>query len=156
MKGYAVYQWNKYIVWIGYDEDVVLELRMKEEQCLDEGVRTQFTNQVMKQITEYFEGTRTQFEFSYRLEGTQFQKQVWETLLTIPYGETRTYKEIAVAIGNPKACRAVGKANHNNPILIAIPCHRVIGSSGAITGYAAGVELKETLLQLEQRKKSTQ
>lgn len=153
MKQYAAYQWNKYVVWIEYEEDTVIGLKIEEESFLNEGIRTEFTNEVMKQLTEYLAGTRKQFEFLYRLDGTEFQKKVWQTLLTIPYGETRTYKEIAVALKNPNACRAVGMANHKNPILIAIPCHRVIGSDGKETGYAAGIQLKRTLLQLEKQNK---
>ena len=82
-------------------------------------------------------------------QGTDFQKRVWEALIQIPYGETRTYKEIAAAAGNPKASRAVGMANNRNPIPIIIPCHRVIGTNGSLTGYAGGLKVKEYLLKLE-------
>ena len=102
------------------------------------------------QLTEYFEGTRKEFNLPLKMTGTDFQKSVWEALLTIPYGETRSYKEIAVQIGNEKACRAVGMANNRNPIAIIVPCHRVIGHNGTLVGYGGGLELKQRLLDLEQ------
>ena len=101
------------------------------------------------QLMEYFNGERTEFDVPMQTEGTDFQEQVWEALRTIPYGETRSYKEIAIQIGNEKASRAVGMANNHNPLAIFIPCHRVIGSDGGITGYAGGEEIKVKLLELE-------
>ena len=86
-------------------------------------------------------------------EGTDFQKQVWEQLQRIPYGQTRTYGEIAKMMGKPKASRAIGMANHNNPILILVPCHRVIGADGSLTGYVAGIEAKKYLLEFEKKNK---
>ena len=103
------------------------------------------------QISEYLAGQRRVFDFPYILSGTPFQKQVWRALCDIPYGETRSYKQIAEAIGNPKACRAVGMANHCNPIMIVVPCHRVVGVSGKLTGYAGGLEMKSVLLALERK-----
>lgn len=105
--------------------------------------------QTKKQLEEYFSGERTHFTIPLAPQGTGFQRQVWKELQRIPYGETRTYGQIAAAVGNPKASRAVGMANHNNPIMILIPCHRVIGSNGNLTGYAGGVDKKEFLLKLE-------
>lgn len=102
------------------------------------------------QLNEYFSGKRRSFDLPVRPEGTGFQKYVWEHLCDIPYGETRTYGELAEMTGNKKASRAVGMANHCNPILILIPCHRVIGSDGSLSGYAAGIEAKKYLLQMEQ------
>lgn len=102
-----------------------------------------------RQLNEYFEGKRKEFSLKLNPYGTEFQKKVWNALLQIPYGETRSYKEIAEAIGNEKACRAVGMANHNNPIICIIPCHRVIGSDGSLTGYGGGLDVKEKLLDLE-------
>ncbi|KNZ40493.1 methylated-DNA--[protein]-cysteine S-methyltransferase [Acetobacterium bakii] len=101
------------------------------------------------QLRDYLEGKRKEFNFLLEPRGTDFQKSVWRALEAIPYGETRSYKEIAQAIGNPKACRAVGMANNKNPILIVIPCHRVIGSDGSLVGYGAGIDIKEKLLRLE-------
>lgn len=103
------------------------------------------------QIHEYFAGTRTAFDLPLHLEGTPFQKAVWQTLAVIPYGETRSYKDIAETVGSPKACRAVGMANRKNPLCIIIPCHRVIGADGSLTGFGGGIPVKEHLLALEHR-----
>ncbi|MEG0346866.1 MAG: methylated-DNA--[protein]-cysteine S-methyltransferase, partial [Acinetobacter sp.] len=105
---------------------------------------------VKKQLEEYFAGQRQQFDLPLDFQGTDFQQQVWQALLTIPYGEKRSYKDIAVQIGNEKAVRAVGAANGRNPISIIAPCHRVIGSSGALVGFAGGLDKKQILLSLEQ------
>lgn len=102
-----------------------------------------------QEIFEFLNGQRKNFTFKINPVGTEFQKAVWKALLDIPYGEVKTYKDIAIAIGNPKACRAVGLANNKNPIPIVIPCHRVIGSNGKLTGYAYGLSLKSHLLNLE-------
>jgi methylated-DNA-[protein]-cysteine S-methyltransferase len=102
-----------------------------------------------KQLGQYFEGTRSKFELDLDLIGTEFQRQVWGGLLTIPYGKTCSYSEIATLLGNPKAVRAVGAANGKNPISIIVPCHRVIGANGTLTGYAGGLDRKEWLLNLE-------
>ncbi|MFJ7311773.1 methylated-DNA--[protein]-cysteine S-methyltransferase [Pseudomonas sp. NPDC098747] len=102
-----------------------------------------------RQLEEYFAGTRNCFDLELDFVGTDFQKQVWAALLTIPFGETRTYSQIAQQIGNPAAVRAVGAANGRNPISIVAPCHRVIGASGKLTGFAGGLEAKERLLRLE-------
>ncbi|WP_338476677.1 methylated-DNA--[protein]-cysteine S-methyltransferase [Pseudomonas khavaziana] len=104
-----------------------------------------------RQLTEYFAGTRNHFELELDFAGTDFQKQVWKALLTIPFGETRSYSQIAQQIGNPKAVRAVGAANGRNPISIIAPCHRVVGASGGLTGFAGGLEAKQYLLTLEDR-----
>ena len=104
---------------------------------------------VKKQLEQYFAGQRQQFDLPLDFQGTDFQQQVWQTLLTIPYGETRSYKEIAVQIGNEKAVRAVGAANGKNPISIIAPCHRVIGASGKLVGFAGGLENKDILLKIE-------
>ncbi|MCJ8007132.1 methylated-DNA--[protein]-cysteine S-methyltransferase [Lederbergia wuyishanensis] len=101
------------------------------------------------QLDEYFKGDRYDFTFPYRIEGTDFQKIVWEALKEIPYAETGSYKDIAVSIGNEKAIRAVGSANGKNKLSIVIPCHRIIGSNGKLTGYAGGLWRKEWLLQHE-------
>ncbi|MEK4027495.1 methylated-DNA--[protein]-cysteine S-methyltransferase [Pseudobacillus sp. FSL P4-0506] len=101
------------------------------------------------QLDEYFKGDRYEFTFPYQFEGTDFQKKVWEALKEIPYAETGSYKDIAVSIGNQKAIRAVGSANGKNKLSIVIPCHRIIGSNGTLTGYAGGLWRKEWLLQHE-------
>lgn len=105
--------------------------------------------QAARELAEYFDGRRERFEVKLGFEGTEFQKQVWAALLTIPFGETRTYGEIARQINRPKAVRAVGAANGRNPISIIAPCHRVIGSTGELTGFAGGLKAKEMLLALE-------
>ena len=104
-----------------------------------------------RELEEYFAGTRETFTFPVRAQGTPFQKSVWAALLEIPFGETKTYGEIAKRIDNPKGSRAVGMACNKNPIMIAVPCHRVVGAGGALTGYAYGTDMKRTLLDLEQR-----
>jgi methylated-DNA-[protein]-cysteine S-methyltransferase len=103
----------------------------------------------VEQLDAYFEGERREFDLELDLVGTNFQRRVWEALLTIPYGETRSYGEIAEQIGSPSAFRAVGLANGHNPIGIIVPCHRVIGANGSLTGYGGGLERKRILLQLE-------
>ena len=107
-----------------------------------------------EQLREYFAGTRVHFELDLEFAGTEFQKKVWAALLTIPFGETRSYSQIATQIGNPSAVRAVGAANGKNPISIVAPCHRVIGASGKLTGFAGGLEAKALLLRLERAKRS--
>ncbi|WCN37321.1 methylated-DNA--[protein]-cysteine S-methyltransferase [Aneurinibacillus uraniidurans] len=104
---------------------------------------------VIRQLDEYFAGVRREFDISLDVYGTEFQKIVWEQLRCIPYGETRSYKDIALAINAAKAVRAIGGANNKNPLSIFIPCHRVIGSNGALVGYGGGLDIKESLLQLE-------
>lgn len=101
------------------------------------------------QLTDYFGGRRRSFDLPLDVRGTDFQKSVWRALLTIPFGETRSYAEIARAIGRPTASRAVGAANGRNPLSIVAPCHRVVGTSGALTGFAGGLEAKSYLLRLE-------
>jgi len=102
------------------------------------------------QLNEYFRGTRRVFDLKLHPKGTEFQKAVWKALASIPYGETRTYGDIAKAVGRPAAVRAVGLANGRNPLPIVIPCHRVIGKDGTLTGYGGGLAAKQTLLALEQ------
>ncbi|NIF70823.1 MULTISPECIES: methylated-DNA--[protein]-cysteine S-methyltransferase [Burkholderia] len=102
-----------------------------------------------RQLREYFAGQRTDFALDIEFHGTEFQKRVWNALLTIPFGETRSYRDIAVQVGNHKATRAVGAANGRNPLSIVAPCHRVIGTSGDLTGFAGGKDKKAALLALE-------
>ena len=112
---------------------------------------TDFFKEAVRQLEAYFSGELKSFNLKLAPEGTDFQKSVWKALCEIPYGETRTYKEIAASIGKPRAYRAVGLANNRNPIPIIIPCHRVIGADGKLTGYASGLDIKEYLLKLEKR-----
>jgi methylated-DNA-[protein]-cysteine S-methyltransferase len=109
---------------------------------------------VARQIAEFFAGKRQEFDFPLAPKGSEFQKRVWAELVKIPFGETISYGELARRIGNPAASRAVGRANATNPIAVIVPCHRVIGTNGKLTGYAGGIELKDKLLVWERGIKS--
>lgn len=115
--------------------------------------RTPLLDRGFEQIQEYLAGTRKTFDLPLSLHGTPFQMADWNALQQIPYGQTRTYEQIAQALKNPKACRAVGMANNRNPVAVLIPCHRVVGKNGSLVGYAGGLEIKEALLSLEQKMK---
>lgn len=132
------------ITYVGMGDGGMESVRRESTQLLDTAAQ---------QLEEYFQGKRQVFDVPLSPIGTQFQRKVWEALYAIPYGETRSYKQIAEMAGNPKACRAVGMANNRNHIMIIIPCHRVIGANGALVGYGGGLELKEKLLELEKRNK---
>jgi methylated-DNA-[protein]-cysteine S-methyltransferase len=110
--------------------------------------------EVVDQLEAYFAGGRTDFDLELGLAGSEFQRRVWQALLTIPYGETRSYRQVAEQIGASGAARAVGLANGRNPIAIIVPCHRVIGASGSLTGYGGGLDRKRSLLELERRRQS--
>lgn len=150
MNSYAVYPFPFGQFKIGYRDGAVTLLTRTSEPARSEG-RTALTDMVFHQVEEYLNGRRRTFDFPYILPGTEFQRKVWWALCAIPYGETRTYGQIAAAVGNARACRAVGMANHQNPILIAVPCHRVVGANGKLVGYGSGLDMKEALLQLEKR-----
>lgn len=119
-------------------------------ECLD-FEETALLRQAKRELIEYAEGKRIHFDLPLTVRGTEFQKKVWDALCTIPYGETKTYRQIAEQVGSPRGYRAVGMANHRNPIGVIIPCHRVVGSDGTLTGYAEGLDKKRALLELEQR-----
>lgn len=140
------------IVEIVGTEEVVSSIMFIEGDEVSNTVNSE-TPQVLVdcsiQLDEYFKGERHVFSFPYNFEGTEFQKKVWNALTTIPYAETGSYKDIATAINNEKAVRAVGTANGKNRLSIIIPCHRIIGSNGRLTGYAGGLWRKEWLLQHE-------
>jgi methylated-DNA-[protein]-cysteine S-methyltransferase len=108
----------------------------------------------VRELAEYFAGGRTEFSFPLDLRGTEFQKRCWGALLAIPYGETRSYADIARAVGSPRGFRAVGMANNRNPIAIVVPCHRVVASDGTLCGYGGGLEIKDYLLKLESKTKT--
>lgn len=116
--------------------------------CIEQ--ETPLLAEAAHQIKEYLAGQRKEFNLPLAPQGTPFQLKVWAALQTIPYGETATYKDIAVKVGSPLGCRAVGMANNKNPIGIVIPCHRVVGSNGKLVGYAGGLDIKAKLLNLEQ------
>jgi O-6-methylguanine DNA methyltransferase len=125
-----------------------LERRLPIAQVV-EGVEIEPLRQAVEQLRKYFAGEQIQFSCSLDLRGTTFQVAVWKELYRIPYGETRSYTQIAQAVGSPKALRAVGAANGANPVAIIVPCHRVIGSNGTLTGYGGGLPMKKWLLALE-------
>lgn len=114
---------------------------------------TKVIKEASKQLKEYLDGDRKEFDLPLQLSGGEFSKKVWNELRKIPYGETKTYVELANIINNPKACRAVGMANSKNPISIFIPCHRLVGSNGSLRGYLGGIKVKEYLLKLERENK---
>ena len=136
------------ILEIELKNDTIQRLRVVES-CSKISERTGYFAEVAKQLDEYFAGKRTKFELNISPNGTEFQKKVWAELLKIPYGKTKSYQEIAETIGNPNAQRAVGSACNKNPILLIIPCHRVVSKFGKLTGFACGVDRKEQLLKLE-------
>lgn len=122
-----------------------LPMTLNTTPCLDNAV---------SQLNEYFNSKRTSFDLPLNLKGTKFQIKVWQALLAIPYAKTVSYQDIAIKIGNPKAVRAVGAANAKNPLAIVVPCHRVIGKNGKLTGYNGGLSVKEFLLNLERNNKN--
>ena len=138
--------------WLAQPGAALAELRLPGERAPEGEIgQTPLLLEAARQLREYFEGTRAAFELPLNPEGTAFQKAVWAELMKIPAGETRTYGDIARAIKKPNASRAVGSANHHNPLPVFIPCHRVIGSGGALVGYGGGLPLKRELLELEER-----
>ncbi|MHC4945017.1 MAG: methylated-DNA--[protein]-cysteine S-methyltransferase [Planctomycetota bacterium] len=142
------------MLYLSGNDEVLKELLFASgrEQELSEQDRPENRaafREVIRQLDAYFSGVLKEFDLPLEPEGTPFQKAAWKALLSIPYGKTLTYGEQARRMGNPKACRAVGAANGRNPISIIIPCHRVIGQSGKLTGYGGGLDAKKYLLQLE-------
>lgn len=135
---------------ICYNQKAITYVKFaRDNEDTSKNKKSKLSDKAFKQLDEYFKGKREDFDLPLELNGTPFQKQVWNALTKIPYGTTKSYKDIATAINNPKAVRAVGNANNKNPIAIIIPCHRVIGSSGKLVGYASGLEIKKALLALE-------
>ena len=145
---FAVYNTKIGKLKIEYENDVLTGIAYTENEK-EQGIRSELSDKTVLQLEEYFDGRRKEFDIPIKLRGTEFQKKVWNELLKIPYGATVSYTDIAIKIGNPKACRAVGMANHNNPILIIVPCHRVINENKKLGGYALGLDLKRKLLELE-------
>lgn len=133
---------------LDYEEDAVTALKMAKKKAVGEAPEG-LALAVFQELDEYFQGKRKTFDIPLRTHGTPFQEKVWAALRAIPYGEVRSYKEVAEAIGHPRAYRAVGMANNANPIFIIVPCHRVIGSDGSLTGYGGGLPMKKALLSLE-------
>jgi len=137
------------IIGIRENSKSITDIFFSKVDTNDNIEETYLIKECFKQLKEYFEGNRIKFDLPLETRGTEFQKKVWDELLKIPYGETKSYKDIAIAIGNEKACRAIGMANNKNHIPIIIPCHRVIGSNGKLVGYAGGLNVKEKLLNIE-------
>ena len=137
---------------IGRDDTGITELKFTEEPVSIS--EDELLCRCAQELEEYFLGNRTVFDLPLSLKGTEFQKKVWNILTDIPYGHTETYGSIALKAGNPQASRAVGSACHNNPVWILIPCHRVIGKNGSLTGYAGGIERKQKLLEMEKKNAS--
>lgn len=137
------------------DEDALLEVRFGDEGSAPpraeraERGGNPILRKAVRQLEEYFRGERRNFDIPIRMEGTDFQRLVWDALRAIPYGETRSYAEIAAQIGRPRAVRAVGGANHHNPLPIVVPCHRVVGANGKLVGFGGGLEVKRRLLEIE-------
>lgn len=140
-------------ICLGEEDGYITDLTFKDEWNLEacQVEETPLIKEAKKQLDEYFSGHRKKFDLALRPDGTDFQVDVWEALQEIPYGETKSYGEVADKIGNPKAPRAVGLANNRNPISIIIPCHRVIGKNGRLVGYGGGLHIKEFLLELEDK-----
>jgi methylated-DNA-[protein]-cysteine S-methyltransferase len=138
-------------IGIAEEEQFLTHLFFNQKKSPADAVEkwTPFLRKVAQELKEYLSGKRKKFDVPLKFYGTDFQLSVWNALLTIPYGETRSYRDIAEQIGNAKACRAVGMANHWNPIAIVVPCHRVIGADGSLTGFGGGLTLKQQLLELE-------
>ncbi|WP_434302236.1 methylated-DNA--[protein]-cysteine S-methyltransferase [Clostridium botulinum] len=147
---YAFYDFEFGTLKIGYTDERVVFLK-RVEQINADNEPSELSDLAFGQVSEYLKGNRHDFDFPYELDGTDFQKKVWNALCRIPYGETRTYKQIAMVVGNSKASRAVGMANNKNPLTIVVPCHRVVGTNGNLIGYAGGLNMKKALLELERK-----
>lgn len=138
---------------VATNEDSIIKLDFVEELGKNDENAPEILKRAIKQLDEYFQGKRKTFDLKLGAEGTTFQQSVWQQLIKVPFGSTATYGEIAKAVGNEKASRAVGGANNKNKIAIVIPCHRVVGSQGKMVGYAGGLWRKEWLLQHEKQNK---
>jgi methylated-DNA-[protein]-cysteine S-methyltransferase len=150
MKPYTAYYNSEIgLIEVIGTEEGILSLGFIEDTARKNTEIHPCVQECIAQLDEYFRGTRQEFSVNLILQGTEFQKQVWQQVMTIPFGKTVSYQDIAVAIGKPKACQAVGHANGKNKIPIIIPCHRVLGNNGKLTGYGGGLWRKEWLLQHE-------
>jgi methylated-DNA-[protein]-cysteine S-methyltransferase len=153
MKNFYFYNYQLCKLGIAEKDGAICCVFFKTDKTPDgfEKAETPLIKKAAVQLDEYFNGKRKVFNLPLKLNGTDFQIDVWKALQNIPFGETRSYGEIARVIGKPKASRAVGMANNRNPIVIIVPCHRVIGHDGSLTGFGGGIELKKRLLELEQK-----
>lgn len=151
MKRYAGFlETSSGIVEIISDDKAVLEIKFSDKMG-ETNKDSKVLTEALKQLEEYFAGVRKEFDLPLHLEGTEFQKNTWNQLRKIPYGVTVSYQDIAVALNNEKAVRAVGNANNKNKIMIVIPCHRVVGKNGKLVGFAGGLDKKEFLLEHEKK-----
>ena len=141
-------------LYVGEENSSLVFISLSKPQIPISFNPTPCLNKAVSQLNEYFNSKRTSFDLPLNLKGTKFQTKVWQALLSIPYAQTVSYQDIALKIGNPKAVRAVGAANAKNPLAIVIPCHRVIGKNGKLTGYNGGLSVKEFLLNLERNNKN--
>lgn len=141
-------------LYIGEENSSLVFISLSKPQLPISFNPTPCLNKAVSQLNEYFNSKRTSFDLPLNLKGTKFQIKVWQALLAIPYAKTVSYQDIAIKIGNPKAVRAVGAANAKNPLAIVVPCHRVIGKNGKLTGYNGGLSVKEFLLNLERNNKN--
>lgn len=132
-------------------EEGILSIEFSDRRAIPAGLPAPCLKECLRQLEEYFQGTRRTFSLRLDLRGTPFQKRVWSELLKVPFGRTVAYRDIAAALGNPRATRAVGGANHRNPVSIVVPCHRVVGADGGLTGYGGGLWRKEWLLAHEKK-----
>jgi methylated-DNA-[protein]-cysteine S-methyltransferase len=151
-KYYGYYKSTIGILEIITSKDALISV-MFVESMQNDGIKNDILDRTVNQIDEYFAGKRKDFDLNLYFEGTEYQKIVWKELLKIPYGETITYKELAIRIGDVRATRAVGNANGKNKLSIIVPCHRVIGTNGKLTGYAGGLDKKQWLLEHERNSK---
>ena len=150
MKFYYRYNILNKDIFIATENNKIILIRENYKPTKDDvNKETELIKKCYKEIKEYIEGKRKAFDFDFELKGTEFQKNVWDALQKIPYGETKTYKEIAEMVNSKNASRAVGNACNKNPLLILVPCHRVVGTNGTLTGFALGLDMKEKLLLIE-------
>lgn len=153
MKNYYYYETDLGLIGIADDGQAITDLFFAHDEKPHGALlkESKLIEEAALELMQYLQGMRQDFEVPLRFGGTDMQNQVWNALMTIPYGQTRSYKQIAEQIGRPQAYRAVGMANHRNPIAIIIPCHRVIGADGSLVGYGGGLHIKTKLLDLEKR-----
>ena len=145
-KVFSLYTFNEINIIIVQESEYISALYIsKDVEKMQDFQETKLIKRVKQQLSEYFKGRRRGFDFPVKFTGTEFQEKVWRELCNIPYGETITYSELARRCGNPKACRAAGQANNRNKLMIVVPCHRVIGKNGNLTGNAGGIAVKKLL-----------
>ncbi len=148
MQKYAFYTCQLGLLKIGYSDEGIFLIQTVKEIDTD-NQSSDLSDLAFTQLQEFFQGKRQTFDLPLQIQGTPFQEKVWRALCHIPYGETQSYGQIAAAIGNPKASRAVGLANNKNPLQFVVPCHRVVGANGSLVGYAGGLDMKKHLLEME-------